>query len=48
MIVKRDAKKAVIVAKNNTYKMLYQKIEYKERKKQVFKLAKAREGYQEI
>ena len=41
-MVKREAKKVVVVIENNAYKMLYQKLKSKEGAKEVFKLAKAR------
>jgi len=40
---KKLAKKAVAIAKNNAYERLYQKLETKEREKDVFKFARARE-----
>jgi len=42
-IVKKEAKKAVAVAKNNAYERLYQRINYKEGENEVFKLARASE-----
>jgi len=36
-------KKVIIVAKNNAYDMLYQKLETKEGEKDIFKLARVRE-----
>ena len=41
-IPKREAKKEVAVAKNNAYESLYQLLDYKEDKKEVFKLARVR------
>jgi len=40
---KKEAKKAVAIAKNNAYKGLYQKLNSKGGENKVFKLAKARE-----
>jgi len=40
---KKLAKEAVTIAKNNAFERLYQKLETKEGKKEVFKLAGARE-----
>ena len=40
---KKLAKKAITIAKNNGYERLYQKLEAKKGKKDVFKLARARE-----
>ena len=40
---KNVAKKAITIAKNNAYEMLYQKLETKEGEKDAFKLARARE-----
>jgi len=42
-IAKREAKKAVTVAKTNAYEQLYQRLEYKEGEKEVFKLPRAQE-----
>ena len=42
-IAKREAKKAVVVAKNNTYERLYQRLNSKEGENEVFKLASVRE-----
>jgi len=42
-VAKKLAKKAVAIAKNGTYKRLYQKLKTKEGEKDVFKLARARE-----
>jgi len=42
-IARREAKKAVAVAKNNAYDRLYQRLDCKEGKKELFKLARARE-----
>jgi len=42
-IVKKEAKKAMAVAKNNVYEMLYQRLNSKEAKNEVFKLARAKE-----
>ena len=42
-ITKKEAKKAVTVAKNNAYKRLYQRLNSKEGENGVFKLAKDRE-----
>ena len=42
-IAKREAKKAVAVAKNNAYERLYQKLNVKGGENEVFKLARARE-----
>jgi len=43
-IAKRDAKKAIMIAKNNAYEIPCQKLESKKEDKEVFKLARAREG----
>jgi len=40
-IARREAKRAVVVAKNNVYDMLYEKLDSKEGEKGVFKLTKA-------
>jgi len=40
---KKLAKKAVVIAKNNAYERLYQKLETEEGEKDVFKLARANE-----
>jgi len=40
---KKLAKKAVTIAKNNAYEMLYHKLETKEGEKDMFKLARASE-----
>jgi len=42
-IAKREAKKAVAVAKNYAYERLYHRLESKEGEKEVFKLARVRE-----
>jgi len=42
-IVRKEAKKAVAVAKNNAYEKSYQRLNSKEGKNEVFKLARARE-----
>ena len=42
-IVKKDAKQAVTVAKNNTYERLYQRLNSKVGEKEVFKLARGKE-----
>ena len=42
-IVKKEAKKAVAVPKNNTYEKLYQRLNFKECENEDFKLARARE-----
>jgi len=42
-VAKKVAKKAIAVAKSITFDRLYQKLETKEGKKEVFKLARARE-----
>ena len=42
-IVRKEAKKAVAVAKNNAYEMVYQRLNSKGGKNEVFKLARARE-----
>jgi len=42
-IAKREAKKAVTVAKNNAYERLHQRLNSKEGEREVFKLVKARE-----
>ena len=42
-MLKREAKKAVLIMKNNAYKRLHERLESKERKTKVFKLARARE-----
>lgn len=41
--MKREAKKAVMVAKSNAYERLYERLDSKEDQKEVFKLARARE-----
>jgi len=41
-IAKREAKKTTIVAKNNAYGRLYQRLDSKDAEKETFKLAKAR------
>ena len=41
--MKKVPKKVVAVAKNNAYERLYQRLETEEDKKEVFKLARARE-----
>ena len=40
-IARREAKRAVAVAKNNAYDRLYEKLDSKEDEKEVFKLARA-------
>jgi len=42
-VAKKVAKKSIAVAKSTAYDRLYQKLETKEGKKEVFKLARARE-----
>ena len=42
-IAKKEAKKAVTVAKDNAYEKLYQRLNSKEGESEVFKLARARE-----
>ena len=42
-MLKREAKKAVLIMKNNTYKRIHERLESKERKTKVIKLARARE-----
>jgi len=42
-IAKKDAKKAVAVAKNNAYEKLYQRLNSKKGENEVFKLARVRE-----
>jgi len=42
-IAKKEAKKAVAVAKDNAYEKLYQRLNSKEGESEVFKLARARE-----
>jgi len=42
-IAKKEAKKAVVVAKDNAYEKLYQRLNSKEGESEVFKLARARE-----
>lgn len=42
-VTKKLAKKAATIAKNNARERLYQKLETKEGKKEVFKLARVRE-----
>jgi len=42
-IAKKQAKKAVVVAKNNAYERLYQRLSSKEGENGVFRLARARE-----
>ena len=42
---KREAKKAVAVAKNNTYERLYQRLDSKEGEREVFKLARTRDRH---
>jgi len=42
-MAKKEAKKAVAVAKNNAYDRLYQKLSTKGGENEVFKLARARE-----
>ena len=43
-IAKREAKKVVVVAKNNAYERLYQRLDSKEGEKEVFKLIRARQS----
>ena len=43
-IAKKVAVKVIVIAKNMTYNRLYQKLEAKEGEKEVFKIARAREG----
>ena len=42
-IVKKEAKKAVALVKNNAYEKLYQRLNSKEGESEVFKLARARD-----
>ena len=42
-MAKKEAKKAVVVAKNNAYERLHQRLNSKEGENEVFKLARARE-----
>jgi len=42
-IAKKEAKKAMAVAKNNAYERLYQRLNSKEGENEVFKLARGRE-----
>jgi len=44
-MAKREAKKAVAVAKNNEYERLYQRLDSKEGEKEVFKLVRATERH---
>ena len=42
-IAKREAKKAMAIAKANAYERLYQRLEFEEGEKEVFKLVRTRE-----
>ena len=42
-MAKRESKKAVVIAKNNAYEGLYQKLNSKEGENEVFKLTRVRE-----
>jgi len=42
-MAKKEVKKAVVVAKNNAFERLYQRLDSKEGEKEAFKLARARE-----
>ena len=47
-IARREAKRAVAVAKNNAYDKLYERLDSKEGEKEIFKLARLGKDEQEI